>query len=279
MVEIEDLVECRRKSMFIVRTFSGIILLLISIVTGIYGGNLLLTLVGIISILGQYELYRIINLEKSSIALVGYLYTIGLDIILATKNQVSAMPIIILMLIILMVVYVFTYPKYKYKQISMVFVGFLYVSVMLSFIYQVRIAENGIFAIWLIYIAAWGSDTCAYCVGMLIGKHKLPTELSPKKSIEGCIGGVVGAAFIGFLYGMILKNQVSGLGDIQIQFAIIGGVGAVLSQIGDLAASAIKRNYGKKDYGNLIPGHGGILDRFDSIIFTAPIVYLCLMIL
>lgn len=279
MVEIEDLVECRRKSMFIVRLLSGIILLLISIVTGIYGGNLLLVAIGIISILGQYELYRAIKLEKNSIAFIGYLCTIVLNIMLANHNQISAMPTIIFMLIILMIVYVFSYPKYKYKEISMIFVGFLYVSVMLSFIYQVRIAENGVFAIWLIYIAAWGSDTCAYCVGMLIGKHKLPTELSPKKSIEGCIGGVIGAALIGFIYAFILENQVLGLENLQIQFAIIGGVGAILSQIGDLAASAIKRNYGIKDYGNIIPGHGGILDRFDSIIFTAPIVYFCLMIL
>lgn len=265
--------------MFIVRLLSGIILLLISIVTGIYGGNLLLVAIGIISILGQYELYRAIKLEKNSIAFIGYLCTIVLNIMLANHNQISAMPTIIFMLIILMIVYVFSYPKYKYKEISMIFVGFLYVSVMLSFIYQVRIAENGVFAIWLIYIAAWGSDTCAYCVGMLIGKHKLPTELSPKKSIEGCIGGVIGAALIGFIYAFILENQVLGLENLQIQFAIIGGVGAILSQIGDLAASAIKRNYGIKDYGNIIPGHGGILDRFDSIIFTAPIVYFCLMIL
>lgn len=265
--------------MFVIRLLSGIVLLVISIVTGICGGNLLLAMVGIISILGQYELYRVIQLEKTSIAIVGYLSTIILDIMLAGNNGISALATIILMLIILMIIYVFAYPKYRYEQISMIFVGFLYISVMLSFIYHVRMEENGIYTVWLIYIAAWGSDTCAYCVGMLFGKHKLPTQLSPKKSIEGCIGGIVGATIIGFVYGIIVKNYVSGLDYVQIQFAVMGGVGAILSQIGDLAASAIKRNFNKKDYGTIIPGHGGILDRFDSIIFTAPIIYFCLMIL
>ena len=112
---------------------------------------------------------------------------------------------------------------------------------------------------------------------MLIGKHKLPSELSPKKSIEGCIGGIVGAALIGFIYATIFKSHLTTIDNPQLSLAIIGAVSSILSQIGDLAASAIKRNHGIKDYGKLIPGHGGILDRFDSIIFTAPIVYLLLM--
>jgi phosphatidate cytidylyltransferase len=108
---------------------------------------------------------------------------------------------------------------------------------------------------------------------MLFGKHKIAPKLSPKKSLEGCIGGVVGAALLGVIYAAITKNRMIGIDNPYILFATIGAASSVISQIGDLAASAIKRNHEIKDYGTLIPGHGGILDRFDSIIFTAPIVY------
>ena len=107
---------------------------------------------------------------------------------------------------------------------------------------------------------------------MLIGKHKLAPILSPKKSIEGGIGGILGAALIGVLYGLAINYWGNAAADL-LQYAIICGVGGMISQIGDLAAAAIKRNHDIKDYGKLIPGHGGILDRFDSVIFTAPIIF------
>ena len=107
---------------------------------------------------------------------------------------------------------------------------------------------------------------------MLIGKHKLAPILSPKKSIEGGIGGILGAALIGVLYGLAINYWGNAAADL-LQYAIIGAVGGAISQIGDPAASAIKRYHNIKDYGKLIPGHGGILDRFDSVIFTAPIIF------
>ncbi len=108
---------------------------------------------------------------------------------------------------------------------------------------------------------------------MLIGKHKLAPILSPKKSIEGGIGGILGAALIGVLYGLAINYWGGNAAADLLQYAIIGAVGGAISQIGDLAASAIKRYHNIKDYGKLIPGHGGILDRFDSVIFTAPIIF------
>ena len=141
---------------------------------------------------------------------------------------------------------------------------------MLSFLYQTRMVpiegKNTPIVYFLIFICSWGCDTCAYAVGMLIGKHKMAPILSPKKSIEGGIGGIVGAALLGAIYGMIFDLDIRGC-------VILCAAGGAVSQIGDLAASAIKRNHNIKDYGHLIPGHGGILDRFDSVIFTAPIIY------
>ncbi len=144
---------------------------------------------------------------------------------------------------------------------------------MLSFLYLTRMLESGNFIVWMILISAWGCDTCAYCVGVLIGKHKLAPKLSPKKSIEGAVGGVIGAAALGALYGFLVVERVIHDKRLAAPFAVIGGTGPVISQVGDLAASGIKRDHGIKDYGKLIPGHGGIMDRFDSVIFTAPVIY------
>ncbi len=132
--------------------------------------------------------------------------------------------------------------------------------------------------VWLIFLSSWGCDTCAYCVGMLFGKHKMAPVLSPKKSVEGGVGGVVGAFLLGLIYSICANHFVGA--EVSVFFcALICGIGGAISQIGDLSASAIKRNYEIKDYGTLIPGHGGILDRFDSVIFTAPIIYYLALVL
>ena len=153
------------------------------------------------------------------------------------------------------------------------FFGMVYAGVMMSFIYQTRLLEEGQWLVWLIFICSWGCDTCAYCVGVLFGKHKMAPVLSPKKSIEGAVGGVVGAALLGALYAWAIGNFDAGFAHAPWMYAVLCGVGALVSMVGDLAASAIKRQENIKDYGKLIPGHGGILDRFDSVIFTAPIIY------
>jgi phosphatidate cytidylyltransferase len=144
---------------------------------------------------------------------------------------------------------------------------------MLAFVYLTRQDTAGIYVVWLILITAWGCDTCAYVVGVLIGKKKIFPVLSPKKSLEGCIGGVVGAALIGWLYGFFWVNRMAPGISTEWETAIICGIAAIISQVGDLAASGIKRDAGIKDYGKLIPGHGGVMDRFDSMIATAPVIY------
>ena len=182
------------------------------------------------------------------------------------------LPALILGVLLIMSVYVFTYPKYQTGQIIGAFFGIVYVGVMLSYVLQTRLLEGGAFLVWLIFLCSWGCDTCAYCVGMLIGKHKMAPVLSPKKSIEGAVGGVAGATLLGVAYAAATQGPM-------VQYAVICAVGALISMVGDLAASAIKRNQGIKDYGKLIPGHGGILDRFDSVIFIAPVIYFLSLIM
>ena len=120
------------------------------------------------------------------------------------------------------------------------------------------------------FIIAWATDTGAYFTGYFLGKHKLAPEMSPKKTIEGAIGGILVAVIATVVYGVILYGNYYLVG--MIKYAIVGGAGSVVSQIGDLAASCIKRDFGKKDYGTILPGHGGLMDRFDSVLFAAPYV-------
>ena len=255
--------------MFRTILISGIVLVLIALVVLISGGPVLAVTLFLISEIGLFELYRALKIQEkdfSPLAAVGYLGTAVYYGIVFLGYQSYTMAVILGILILVMTVYVFTFPKYQTEQITGTFFGVLYAPVMLSCIYELRGLENGVYLVWLIFLGSWGCDTCAYCVGKLIGKHKMAPVLSPKKSVEGGIGGVAGAALLGVIYAAATSGPMA-------EYALICAVGALISMVGDLAASAIKRNQGIKDYGKLIPGHGGILDRFDSVIFTAPAIY------
>lgn len=261
--------------MFLTRLVSGIVLVIIALVTIITGGYLLFGTLLIISLIGLFEIYRVMKVQSENdfgLALVGYLGTIGYYFMLLFHAEAYSMIGLIFLLIAFMFVYVFAFPKYKAEQVMAGFFGVAYVSVMLSFIFQTRNLQDGAFIVWLIFLCSWGCDTCAYCVGVLFGKHKMSPKLSPKKSIEGAIGGVIGAALLGGVYAAVVGSHLAAENQI-IVYAVICAIGALISMVGDLAASAIKRNHEIKDYGKLIPGHGGILDRFDSVIFTAPVIY------
>ena len=264
--------------MFKTRLLSGILLVIIALLTVITGGNLLFLVLLAVSLIGMTELYKVFGIEKKPPGIIGYLFALlyyGLlyfEPLLPGESLNWFMMSFMAFLICQMAVLVFAYPRYNTQQIMAAFFGMFYVAVMLSYIYQIRILPGGIFTVWLVFVCSWGCDTCAYCVGMLIGKHKMAPILSPKKSVEGGIGGILGAALIGMLYGLAI-NYWGDAGADVLSYAVIGAAGGAISQIGDLAASAIKRYHNIKDYGELIPGHGGILDRFDSVIFTAPIIY------
>lgn len=259
--------------MFKTRLLSGIVLVIIALITVITGQDLLFGVLLVISLIGMSELYKVVDVHKKLLGFTGYLAGIAYYVCLRFGSKEQIVPLIIGFLILLMAVYVFSFPKYIAQQVMFVFFGLFYVALMLSYVYQTRMLPQGAFLVWLIFLCSWGSDTCAYCVGMLMGKHKMAPKLSPKKSVEGGIGGILGAALFGAVYGLAINRFASGADANVLHYAIICGIGSMISQVGDLVASAIKRNHDIKDYGKLIPGHGGILDRFDSVIFTAPIIY------
>lgn len=277
--------------MFVTRLISGIVLVAIALLAFIFGGEILLGISVFISIAGYLELCRAVGVKEkdkkiNALEIVGIIGILAYYAVLyffpaveegnaamSMGNVLYAVIPVIGVFMLSMLLYVVCFPKYRSEQIMANVFNFLYAPVMLSFIYLTREQEAGKYIVWLILISSWGSDTCAYVVGMLIGKKKIFPVLSPKKSLEGCIGGVVGAGLIAALYAIFVVENVFPDKRVTIVITVICMVGAVMSQVGDLAASAIKRNHEIKDYGKLIPGHGGIMDRFDSVIVTAPMIY------
>lgn len=259
--------------MFTTRLISGVLLVIVAIIVVSSGGSILFFTTGMISLIGLYELYHVMKIEKSSLGMIGYLTVISYYGLLWFDGQQYITLMAIAALMLMMSLYVFTFPKYRLEEVTLSFFGVFYVSVMLSYLYQLRTMSDGNYLVWLVFISSWGCDTCAYCVGMLFGKHKLAPVLSPKKSIEGAVGGVIGAAMLGFLYAAVFGKNMNEVTNPQIACAVACTIASMISQVGDLAASAIKRNHNIKDYGHLIPGHGGILDRFDSMLFTAPAIF------
>ncbi len=265
--------------MFKKRLLSGIVLLAVTILLIHIGGYVLLIASAAVALIGLMELYRVLGIHKTVLAGVGYfssaLYYASLEVPLGTDVE-ELLPVVVILfsLVAFLFCYVLSYPRFHAKEIMGAFFGVVYVSVMLSYVYMTRNdIAGGQYLVWLIFLCSWGSDTLAYCTGMLFGKHKMTPKLSPKKTWEGAIGGVAGASLLTVLFAWIFRIQMGLTPEKIAVLAVIAAAGAVISMVGDLAASAIKRNYDIKDYGKLIPGHGGILDRFDSVIFTAPIIF------
>lgn len=182
------------------------------------------------------------------------------------------MPHIVIVLLFLKVI--ITQMKTNFIDIAISGFGILYIIGFIIFIPLLYSQIDGNLLIWYVAIAAWGTDTFAYWIGSKFGKHKL-TPISPKKSIEGSIGGVVGTVILSLIYTYFINR----FGNLSISYISITGIVILLSilgQIGDLSASSIKRYAGIKDFGKLIPGHGGMLDRIDSILFIAPFAYFLL---
>lgn len=261
--------------MFKTRLLSGIVLVILMIGILYLGGYVTGVAMLLLSLGGVFEILRVYKLEKSAMGVVAYLVTIGYYALLFVHEGGYMVQLILGFVLIVLGIYVTTYPKFTDKDAMAAILSFLYAGVMLSFMYQIRELKYGGALVVMVFVCSWVNDTCAYCVGVKLGKHKMSPKLSPKKSVEGLIGGIAGSAIVGALYGIFFNSKVYELNNAAVIFAVAGALGAVVAVIGDLAASAIKRNNDIKDYGKLIPGHGGIMDRFDSIIFTAPIIYYC----
>lgn len=234
------------------------------------------------ALLGIYEFYKAVeNAGYKPVKVLGYISCLPLLYIgifgsdtgafLQESTLKLAALVVFIVLLVLLAIIVFMYGKINIMDISITLFGILYVVFLLSFVTQVRNLENGYLYIWMVFIGAWATDTAAYFAGVTMGKRKILPEVSPKKTLEGSIGGVAGCIVAMLLYGLFVNARIDSIP--LYHFAIIGLICGIVSQIGDWAASAVKRFVNIKDYGNIMPGHGGLLDRCDSILVVAPVIY------
>ncbi|WP_026498084.1 phosphatidate cytidylyltransferase [Butyrivibrio sp. WCD2001] len=264
------------------RVISGAVLVVLLILTLVSGGYVTAGVLLFVSLVGYHELSGALKVraadEKMNLPeLIGMAAVTFYYILLLLKGGDMLFLVVVIMSLFVAeaVIFVFSYPKYKANQMIGSVFSFIYAPVMLAFIYLLRAKPEGHLLAWIPFVA-WICDTCAYFAGSAFGKHKLCPLLSPKKTIEGAVGGVLGSVVAGVIFGYVYSKYTDTTLSAQIcmtSFAIITFVAGCLSQVGDLIASGIKREHDIKDYGKLIPGHGGIMDRFDSVIFITPAIY------
>lgn len=237
------------------------------------GGIYLKVLVALLSLMGIYEFYNVSRKKGiNPLSIVSYILTIVYYIMIINNSfSFEKLFLMILFALFIMLCIPVISDKYNFIDVAVTLMGFFYVTMFFSFIALINDKPNGKYLIWIIFISAWLCDTSAYYVGKYFGKNKLCPRVSPKKTIEGSIGGLIGSTLFCGIYGVVVNSF--GVQVPVYHFIFMGIVCGVFCQFGDLVASSIKRYVDVKDYSNLIPGHGGILDRFDSILFTSVIVY------
>ncbi|MDO4710571.1 MAG: phosphatidate cytidylyltransferase [Peptostreptococcaceae bacterium] len=251
----------------LVRIISGALLLPVLFFVMLKGGVYIYIGGTICSLVGLFEYFRVFEANGyRPITIWSYLLTVIMyTMISLSELNFSHIVINILYLLIAAGAYMIIMRKIRIEDLMVTLLGFVYIPVFLS---HINLLSNmGSIYVWLVFIFAWVSDTSAYFSGVFFGKRKLIPQISPKKTIEGSIGGILGTVIFTVVFAMAFKEQN------PMYFVPLAIIGSIFSQLGDLFASAIKRQLQIKDYGNIIPGHGGVLDRFDSILFTAPLTY------
>lgn len=237
-------------------------------------------LVAAASLIALYEYYKAVGLtDKKLLCIAGFIASLVIS--LGSGFTVSASLILVYVyVLILFVIMLSSKGKVKILDICKLALGLVYIPYFMSHITYIRTLPYGNLYVWLVFLGAFMTDSAAYFTGTFLGKHKLCPKISPNKTIEGAIGGVLGGGLSFILYGYIVNTFFTQFIDGKsINYGLIFILGllvSVASQIGDLVASYIKREYEIKDYGNLFPGHGGMLDRCDSIILVAPLIFLFL---
>lgn len=234
----------------------------------------------IIALLAMNEYLNAVSKVSKPVKWLSYLSCLSIALIHIVPQEALKMIVTLATPTILLILFaqvIATNMETSFKDIAYTFIGIFYVVFSIMFVAFIDGMKDGKILIWYAIIAAWGTDIFAYVVGKRFGKHKF-SKVSPKKSIEGCIGGTIGAIILMLGYTYIANNFWS-MNYSYLYIAAIGLILSLIGQIGDFAASSIKRYVNIKDYSNLIPGHGGMLDRIDSLIFLAPFAYALFTIL
>lgn len=268
--------------MNIKRYVSGLVLFPIFAILMVFGNKYMIDIaISIISIMCLHEFYKAFRGKAKPISWVGYIVAIAIGVIHMIPSNLI-LPIVAafipISIMVLFVRSILSELKLNIIDIAVTFFGICYVVLFLVFASIIREdLPNGKILVWFVFFSAWGTDIFAYLIGKHFGKHKF-TTISPNKTIEGCIGGIVGATLIILAYTYVC-NEMLEMHFSYFYAAFVAILLSITSQIGDISASSIKRYCGIKDYSNLIPGHGGMLDRIDSVIFILPFAYFLLMLL
>lgn len=237
--------------------------------------------VSIVAIMCLHEFYKAFRNKAKPIEWIGYIAA-GLIAIIHYIPSELFLPIIgaiiPVSLMVLFIRVIISDGELNIIDASITLFGIAYIVLFLLYGSLIRgNLENGKYLIWFVFLASWGTDVMAYFVGKAVGKHHF-SKVSPKKTVEGCLGGICGGVIAVFVF-TYMCNTIWGLDFNYLNSIIVALLFSFLSQVGDLSASCIKRYCGVKDYSNLIPGHGGMLDRIDSVIFVLPFAYFLLSIL
>ena len=237
--------------------------------------------VAVICMMAVYEFLHATGICKNRLlSAAAYLATIGVPFI-PVQREMDLLPVFLLpYLFVLFCILLLTHDTTGFDQVAMVFAITLGIPLSLSSAVYIRDNHDlitGIFYLLLALAGAWLSDSGAYFVGCAFGKHKLCPRISPKKTVEGLVGGLVTCTVLFGVLGALFAWVCGQMGvQVVIHYPLllaVAPVASLMSVLGDLSASVIKRQYGVKDFGNIMPGHGGVLDRFDSVLFVAPFIY------
>lgn len=244
-----------------------------------YGEWVFAVTVSLLALLAWHEYYKAMREKQIKVSFSIGLTSIALLMACAwLGNMEETMFVLLLTIFFILAKVILAQQKFTLSDAAYTFLGVNYVGVLFSYLLLLRFIHGaalktsfgtlsqGAAYLWLAFICTWASDTMAFFVGSLLGRHKLCPAISPGKTIEGAVGGLAGSIIGAIIFGVLFK----------IAFVHAVGIGLLVglsAQLGDLVESSIKRFAGVKDSGNLLPGHGGVLDRFDSILFAVPIVY------
>ncbi len=262
-----------------IRVLSGVVGALIVLAIILFASPMWFNLVvSAACLISLYELSTTIgHIKKKQLAVIEFVFSLLLLYTMFMGFSKETFTIIIAAyLVLLLSCAVFWNSEIKFSDACTAFFVLIYAVLLLYHLGFIRSMQNGVVLLFIPFLGAWMPDTFAYFSGTLFGKHKLIPSVSPKKTVEGAIGAVIGCTISFLVYGIIVDYAV-GLSVNYLNLVILAVLCGIVAQLGDLSASVIKREFGVKDFGNLIPGHGGIIDRIDSLIFIAPLVYYFLL--
>lgn len=261
--------------MFIKRLFSSLIIVLLFVPLLVFSHIpfVLSSAMAILSVIATYELFVSTKYIEGRELFIMAAVIAAVMQFLPVLGRVKLTGGVIIIAVIIFSTLLVNYGKYSLEHVAVVyFLGMMY-AYFFSTLTYIRQMEAGGFYVFFVFVGAWTTDTGAYLVGNAIGKHKLIVKVSPKKTVEGSVGAVIicGLCFVltAFIMDSFFDINVNYLG-----FLILGLFTSVIAQIGDLSASLIKRTFNVKDFGSILPGHGGIMDRFDSVLFVSPFLYI-----